>query len=134
VTEAISFGALSRLYSGLRLDVRKLVEPQFAYEGTVLVSWFRPLTTLRNMCAHHNRLWDATLVVDQPKRAKALAADLTPADAFYARTVVLAAPLREVAPGSDGRQRLVAPLARYPGALPSAMGFPAGWEARPLRR
>jgi len=134
VTEAITFGALSRLYSGLRLDVRKLVEPQFGYDETVLVSWFRTLTTLRNMCAHHNRLWNATLVVDQPKRAKALAVELTPADAFYARAVVLAALLREVAPASDWRQRLAALLARYPGVAPSAMGFPAGWEARPIWR
>lgn len=132
VTEAITFGALSRLYSGLRLDLRKLVARRFGYDETVLVSWCRTLTTLRNMCAHHNRLWNATLVVDQPKQAKALAADLTPPDTLYARAVLLAALLRVVAPASDWRQRLAALLARYSGVNPAAMGFPAGWEARPV--
>ena len=132
VTEAITFGALSRLYSGLRLDLRKLVARRFGFDETVLVSWFRTLTTLRNMCAHHNRLWNATLMVDQPKQAKALAADLTPPNTFYARAVVLVALLRVIAPTSDWRHRLAALLTRYPAAVPSAMGFPVAWQTRAL--
>lgn len=132
VVEAITYGALSRLYSGLHLANRKRVAKWFGYDEKVLVSWFRSLNALRNMCAHHNRLWNFDMRVDQPMAARAVAAEMTRTNTFYARAVVMAALLAAVEPDAEWNRKLVALVARYPGVPVSAMGFPAGWEARPL--
>jgi abortive infection bacteriophage resistance protein len=132
ISEAITYGVLSRLYSGLHLNNRKHVAKQFGYDEQVLVSWFRSLNGLRNMCAHHNRLWNASLEVDKPKIAKALSSEFSSTSTFHARAVVIVALLAVIDPASDWKQRLKSLIARYPMVQPSAMGFPTGWETRPF--
>lgn len=130
IMEAITFGALSRLYSGLRLHHRKAVARRFRYDEKILVSWFRSMNMLRNMCAHHNRLWNFHMLVDQPKAAKRFQGELVRTDRFYSRAVVLIALLDAIAGGSGWKQRLIALIDRYPGVPTAAMGFPADWRRR----
>ena len=132
IMEAITFGALSRLYSGLQLRHRKAISGRFGFDETILVSWFRSVNMLRNMCAHHNRLWNFHMVVDQPKAANRFRSEMGSTDRFYARAVVLIALLGSVAPGSAWMRRLVELIDRYPTVPTSAMGFPADWRTRPL--
>lgn len=134
IMEAITFGSLSRLYSGLRRHHRKAIALRFGFDETILVSWFRSMNTLRNMCAHHNRLWNFHMVVDQPKAAKRFRGEMARTDRFYARAIVLVALLDAVASGSGWKQRLIALIDRYPGVPTSAMGFPADWRSRGIWR
>jgi abortive infection bacteriophage resistance protein len=130
IMESITYGALSRLFSGLRLVHRKSVAQRFGYDEKVLSSWFRSLNLLRNMCAHHNRLWNAPMNVDQPIAAKRLLPELGRTDLFYARAVVLAELLSMIEPASDWKRRLKGLMDRYPGVPASVMGFPADWRTR----
>jgi abortive infection bacteriophage resistance protein len=131
--EAITYGTLSRLFAGLQLSHRKAIAVRFGFDEVVLASWFRALNLLRNMCAHHNRLWNMPLHVDQPMAAKKLKAELGGAgDRYYARAVVMSALLEMIDPDSDWKARLVALLDRHPGIPTAAMGFPPDWRARPF--
>jgi abortive infection bacteriophage resistance protein len=134
ITEAITFGALSRLYSGLQLRHRKAIADRFGFDEKVLVSWFRSVNMLRNMCAHHNRLWNFRMVVDQPMAANRLRSEMSSTERFYARAVVLVALLQAIAPGAGWAQRLVSLIDRYPAVPTAEMGFPADWRTRPLWR
>lgn len=96
------------------------------------MSWFRSLNLIRNMCAHHNRLWNAVLVVDAPMKARAFTSDLTPSNTFYARAVVMAEILNRIGMGSAWKDRLRDLIRRCPSVQVAGMGFPAGWEARPV--
>jgi len=102
----------------------------FGYDEKVLASWFRSLNLLRNMCAHHNRLWNAPMNVDQPMAARRLLPELSRTDLFYARAVVLGELMRVIDPLSDWRRRLRSLVDRYPGIPLGVMGFPAGWSSR----
>jgi abortive infection bacteriophage resistance protein len=128
--EAITYGALSRLFSGLKLAHRKEVARRFGYDETVLGSWFRCLNLLRNMCAHHNRLWNAPMHVDQPVGAKKLRGEMGPTDMLYARMVVLAVLLDVTGAGAEWKRRLVDLMERYPRVPREIMGFPEGWQTR----
>lgn len=129
LAEAITFGVLSRLYSSLTLPNRKVVAKQFRYDEEVLVSWFRSLNTLRNMCAHHNRLWNANLAVDAPKVAKVLKPVFGDDNrTFHARAVVIVALMAVIDPASTWKRQFKALLARYPSADAVAMGFPDKWQ------
>jgi abortive infection bacteriophage resistance protein len=66
ITEIISFGALSGLYKGLRRAIQKPIAKEFGIEAPVLQSWLHTLTYLRNLCAHHSRLWNRSLAI-KPK-------------------------------------------------------------------
>ncbi len=132
IMETITYGALSRLFSGLRISHRKSVAQRFGYDEKVLSSWFRSLNLLRNMCAHHNRLWNAPMNVDQPMAAKRLLPELGRTDLFYPRAVVLAELLVMIEPASDWKSRLKALLERYPEVPTSTMGFPGDWRSRPF--
>lgn len=134
VTEAVTFGALSRFFADLNLANRKMVAQTFGYDETILVSWFRAVNDLRNKCAHHNRTWNANMAPYQPKVAKRLAAQFGPRqDTFYARAVVLVALLDTMGQGVEWRRDLAAHVrAGQPLASASAMGFPLGWDQMPF--
>jgi abortive infection bacteriophage resistance protein len=130
IMEALTYGQLSHLFSWLRLPERKQIAQRFGFDESILLSWFRSLNLLRNMCAHHNRLWNFPMFVDQPKAAKSLKAEFTSTEWFYARAVVLSSLLDASGHRADWRRRLIALIGRYPVVNPASMGFPADWRTR----
>lgn len=63
--ELLTIGELSRLYKGLRNNAdRKLIANYFKVPYTVFQSWLHALTYVRNICAHHSRLWNRDLAVE----------------------------------------------------------------------
>lgn len=131
ITEAITFGKLSILFADLTVANRKRVAKTFKLDEKVLASWFRCLNIVRNMCAHHNRLWNFHLRVNMPIRAKAYAAELTQLDTFYSRAVVMRVLLKQIAPNSDWHVRLAALIDEH-NVSASFMGFPPDWQLRTL--
>lgn len=60
--ELWDFGLLSRFYEGLQQRDRDAVAAQFApVDGRVLVNWMTMFNFVRNVAAHHSRLWNRTL-------------------------------------------------------------------------
>ncbi|MGY0711768.1 Abi family protein [Azospirillum argentinense] len=132
VAEGITFGDLSKLYSCLISIHQKSIAKQFnGYDYERLKSWFKALNYLRNICAHHNRLWNFSMLVDRPQESKALP-ELTNNHKFYARAVLLVALLAIVEPGNGWRNRLIKLIDEYPNVPTGEMGFPAGWRALPF--
>lgn len=67
VCEVWDFGTLSTLFSGMREQEQdKIARIYGLSNGRIFASWLRSLNYLRNVCAHHSRLWNRNMV-DQPK-------------------------------------------------------------------
>lgn len=133
--EASTFGEISKLYADLKLCYRKEIAKGFGFDETICVSWFKTITTLRNICAHHGRLWNAELHVNGPKKAKSCASDLTDNTRCYSRFIVLAAFLKEIDldGGHSWVRCLVALIEKRPVSVGlHAMGFPNDWKARDM--
>jgi abortive infection bacteriophage resistance protein len=62
-TEAMSFGSLSRLYEGMKNGDQQKVSDLYAIPHQVLRTWLRTLAFVRNICAHHGRLWNREVAV-----------------------------------------------------------------------
>ena len=62
--EVTSFGTMSILYQYLKPGIPKRdVAAVFGVSDTVFASWLHTLVYVRNICAHHARLWNRTLGV-----------------------------------------------------------------------
>jgi len=61
--EVMRLGSLSALYSGLLPEPRRQIVEGFGLPHPVFRSWLHFLSYLRNVCAHHARLWDRELAI-----------------------------------------------------------------------
>ena len=130
--EALTFGTISKHFSTLHINNRKQISKDFNQDEKILISWFRSINMIRNMCAHHNRLWNAKLVVDEPSRAKKIKHEMGAPSSFASRAAVLVTLLQAVEPQSDWGNKLIALTRKYPTVDTSQMGFANGWQGRPF--
>ena len=132
VAETLTLGAWSMIFENLRdTNERKLISQPLQTDEQVLRNWLHALTYLRNLCAHHSRLWNRQFVI-KPMIAKRHAKFLKSNDRCYAMAIVVEDLLRIVAPGTSWAIRLRELLANHPFVDPVAMGFPKGWDAEPF--
>ena len=69
--ELLTMGDLSHLYKGLRNKAdKKMIANFFEVHPTVFTSWLHTLTYVRNICAHHSRLWNKDLAIEPEKLLK----------------------------------------------------------------
>jgi abortive infection bacteriophage resistance protein len=65
--EVWDFGTLSTLYAGMTEADQDAISQKYGISnGRIFASWLRSLNYLRNVCAHHSRLWNRN-IIDQPK-------------------------------------------------------------------
>lgn len=60
--EAFDFGALVRLYSGLEDEYKDAVADSLGIPRKILSSWVTSFNDVRNIIAHHGRLWNRHIV------------------------------------------------------------------------
>jgi abortive infection bacteriophage resistance protein len=139
--EVWDFGTVSTLFSGMREDKQDAIAAQYGVSnGRVFASWLRSLNYLRNVCAHHSRLWNRN-IIDQPKLPSTAempwVAPFAASEHARARCFLLLAMtrhlLRVINPRSTWPARLKAHLQAFPdlshlGLNLAGMGAPDGWE------
>lgn len=64
--ETWDFGAMSQLYAMMKVSDKAQIATKYGVEWQVFESWLRSLNYLRNLVAHHSRVWNRN-VIDQPK-------------------------------------------------------------------
>ncbi len=65
--EVWDFGTMSTLFNGMREAEQDAIAAKYGIaNGRTFATWLRSLNYLRNVCAHHSRLWNRN-IVDQPK-------------------------------------------------------------------
>ena len=135
LTEASTFGQVSVIYADLEREYRKEIAKSFNLDESVCVSWFKCLSMLRNICAHHGRLWNASLVVNKPQKAKLYEEDLNQNESCYSRLVILRVLIGNIEP-NDG-YGWIPDLKKFINDRPKvialdAMGIPINWQSRLL--
>ena len=136
-TEVTSFGTLSILYSNLLpgRDKRDIAN-YFGLSDTVFSSWLHSIVYLRNVCAHHTRLWNRGMSI-RPRRPEAARKQwLVDEPALNNRTYfilsMIAYLLQTVNPGNSFSARFKSLLGQYPNVDVRALGFTVDWESEQL--
>jgi len=135
--EITSFGALSRLYDNLKPGKsRKDIAKIFGLSDMVFASWLHSFVYIRNVCAHHARIWNRWLRVQPlfPRRTRhTWLTDTTVSNnrLYYALSMMLYL-LNTVNPKHTFKQKLENLFVKYPNVDRAAMGFPENWRTEPL--
>lgn len=145
--EGFTFGNILSLYQGLDKSLRKEVAEELLIPQVVLENWIRCLGYIRNLCAHHNRLWNRRLALSPvvPKKQKqsgkpehpewyvpvVVAPHKNNMRLFVALTVMkYISNLYNV--NSNFTGELVVLLSNYPSIPIEKMGFPENWLDCPI--
>ena len=129
--EILDFGTLSRIYSALPLIRQKEIAKPFGFPPRIIVSWLHTLSALRNLCAHHARLWNRVFGIS-PKRAKELSKHFDQNDRLYSQIVVIIALLDQITGRHLWIKNLKNLLGEYPDIPRKNMGFIKNWEQTEL--
>lgn len=138
--EMMSFGQLSRWYSNIAdRALRNRIAQPLGLPETVLVPLIRHVTDIRNICAHHGRLWNRGFL--QPPRlaqnpnSLALSLDRNANQApakLYNGLTMIAHVVRTVCPDSNWAADIQDHITTLPVNDFAAMGFPANWTTLPI--
>lgn len=141
--ELWDFGTLSHFYAGMKkLDRDNIALNYGIPEGRMLESWLRCLNDIRNICAHHSRLWNRPLVSTptlpkdgQMDSLQHIIADNNGRTRLYCALVLMRMLLIKINPSSTWHQRLkdhISTLPPHPILLEASAGFPADWRKHPV--
>ncbi len=135
--EIMSFGCALTIYRGMPNQIKQDVASQYCIPDVVLTSWLQTMNVIRNICAHHSRLWNKELGVKPfiPRKKKYPEwhepVKITQNRIFGILTI-LHYLLRIIAPQSKWKNRLNDLLDEYPEISRWSMGFPDNWQDSPL--
>jgi abortive infection bacteriophage resistance protein len=137
--EVCTIGTLSKLYDNLALsDEKKAVARHFGLgHPFVLESWMQTFSHVRNICAHHSRLWNRqiTIIPIFPQRPAAPWVSpkmLAESHKIFAALCCIRYFLNQISPGNSFSNKLKDCLGLYKSINKRAMGFVEGWEEEPL--
>lgn len=138
VCEVMSLGLLSRWYGNLKpMPTRRAIASIYGLDEKVLGSWLHHLAFVRNISAHHGRLWNREFTITplMPKGKPAnLRSQFQPGSRrLYNALVIMLHCMDIVSPGHSWRTRLISLIESH--RVPVAgMGFPTNWEKLPIWR
>jgi abortive infection bacteriophage resistance protein len=134
IFEILSMGQISILYSITgKSPPRKAVADYFGVKEPVLTTWLHTLVYVRNICAHHARLWNKELRIPVKLPKKTVNTWLAEPNVTNRKVYIVLAIatylLDTITPQHRFRQKLKDLVAKYPVADSAAMGFPQNWLA-----
>ena len=139
--EVVSLGTLSKLYGNLinTCTSKDTIAAELGVVNhTYLHSWIQDIAQIRNICAHHGRVWNKNL----PGRPKMLS---KPPNAWinnvpplkehhnlYIHLCCMKYLLNVIHPGNNFTYKLFVLLKKYPNIDLKALGMKEGWHREPL--
>jgi abortive infection bacteriophage resistance protein len=133
--EVASFGTLLTFYRYLHLNEQKSLVSRLRLSANVLQSWLFSLNYIRNLCAHHSRLWNRELAIRPlvPRHDEDWHQPSTPDNRrIYVILLLLRWLLLGIAPQSRWTSRLRELLNHYTDIPLRHAGFPDDWEESPI--
>ncbi|TRX08266.1 Abi family protein [Flavobacterium gawalongense] len=135
--ELTSFGTLSFLFSNLQSNrTKRDIANYFGLSDTIFGSWMHSIVYLRNVCAHHSRLWNRVMSIQpnipQSPKKTWLNNTAVPNNKSYFILSMILYLMQTINPKNTIAFRFAALLKKYPNVDVFAMGFPKDWEKENL--
>jgi abortive infection bacteriophage resistance protein len=137
--EIASFGSLSILYHNLKPGTdKRAIAHYFGLADSIFGTWLHSIVYLRNICAHHSRVWNRVLSISpsfprKPHKQWIINTQV-PNNRMYFTLSIIGYLLQTINPKHTFPQKVNDLFARYPIVDIKAMGFPEDWRLEPLWR
>lgn len=134
--EVMSFGLLSRFYANISESrLQKEIAQTYRLFPPTLKSFLEQAVHVRNLCAHHSRLWNRRLTVTMTlpqTQPRAILSSLHPAEPrkLYNTLVLLGHFVNVISPANTWTRQLVDLIQGTAFDVAPEMGFPADWRER----
>lgn len=147
IFEITSFGVLSNIYENLKPGkAKREVAQYFGLDEKTFTSWMHGIVYIRNVCAHHSRLWNRKLSIapilpthpiNQWLNDTSVTNNITNQTSLinnrtYCILSMIVYLLPAVNPHNKFKSRFFSLLQSYPNVDPAAMGFTRNWKNEPL--
>ena len=132
VAEVMSFGKVLTMFRGVATDLQKQIANEYSIPDEVMRSWLLALNTIRNICAHHGRLWNRELgnkpkmpnIRKYPEWHQPISIGN---NRVFGILTILHYLLRKISPLSLWYNRLITLLNSFPNIPQKDMGFSENW-------
>lgn len=126
IVEIISFGTFAKIEHNLKAQYIKKISKHYNINYKVLKSWLWSINEVRNICAHHSRLWNKELGNKPALPNNGLLSKLNNNRVFIVICIFLWLDTNKTIK-SDWYNRLLDLLKKYPNIPLTPMGFPEDW-------
>ena len=130
--EVMTFGNMLTLFRLMKKQDKNIIAKSFGSNEQIFESWLVHLNYIRNICAHHGRLWNRYMAVKatmplKDSRWKEANCPVNP-NTIYSTLCIFKTLLDVVAPQSHWKHRFYALLQEFPDIPRDSMGIPNGFE------
>jgi abortive infection bacteriophage resistance protein len=131
--EVSSIGLLSKMFSNLKKEKCKdEITTHFGLKDVdVLTNWMHCFSVVRNICAHHGRIWNRRLPkITIPRKTKYtfIADKQIHNNKTYAYLCCILYVLNIISPQHSYKDNLIELMRTCPMQQDKAMGFPKNWQ------
>ncbi len=129
VCEVISFGQISQLFCGLwKQDKQIIAREHFGIDQVLLISWLHTIVYIRNLCAHHSRVWNRTLSISPKVPNKISEWQGVNNTKIFAVFLIIRKLMLVRGNWDQWSGELLTLLGEFPKIDVSKMGFPENWR------
>ena len=130
--EVMTFGNMLTLFRLMKKQDKQVIAKSFGSNEHVFESWLTNMNYVRNICAHHGRLWNRQLAVsplipEKDPRWHEATYPVNP-NRIYSTLCILKSLLDVIVPQSNWRSRFYDLLHEFPSMHRISMAIPDGFE------
>ena len=130
--EVMTFGNMLTLFRMLKKRDKKAIAKDFDVNADTFETWLKSLNFVRNVCAHHGRLWNRHLAIApgipvKDPRWHEKRYPIVP-HRIYSVLCILKQLIDVIAPQSRWSARFIGVLAEFPDVHRISMAMPTGFE------
>ena len=134
--ELMTFGNMLTFFRMLKMKDKKAIAHELGTNADTFETWLKSLNFVRNVCAHHGRLWNRHLAIApgipiKDARWHEKRYPVVPSR-IYSILCILKQLIDVIAPQSGWKDRLFALLADFPDIHRLSMAIPTGFEKSAL--
>ena len=129
VAELMSFGTTLTLFRGVEVRIKQEMAKIYYITDAILFSWLNTIYTVRNICAHHGRLWNRTfgywIKLPKPRKYPEWHYPVPiPREKLFGVLTIMKYMLNIIDPRNNWSQNLKELLVKYNDIPKRSMGFP----------
>lgn len=132
ISETLTIGSLNKIYQMInnndKRETIKYLGFSFDIKFLAFANWLFSVCVIRNICAHHSRLFNRIFRISPTKQALIKELNTDYRNTFYYLAMIINYYLKTISNDISFEDDLIRLFAKYPNIDKTKMGFPQNWQ------